>query len=104
MTFSTHELEAAILDQFGRWAWGSLEGHDGDNLVINGVDYTFTHVADGPEHADYDSSSSLWTVFKVDGKTYRKHGYYQSHYGSEWDGYIEEVKPREVTRIEWDAV
>lgn len=102
MSFSTRDLEEAIVSQFGRYAWSELSSYDGDNLTVNGEDYKFEYV--DADYGDYDSSSRLWVVFKVDGQAFRKTGYYQSHYGSEWDGYVEKVEPKEVTRIEWDSV
>jgi len=102
MSFSERDLEEAISNQLGRYVWGELSGYDGDNLSINGVDYTLEYV--DADYGDYDYSSQMWVVFRVDGQVYRKTGYYQSHYGSEWDGPLEKVSPREVTRIEWDAL
>jgi hypothetical protein len=101
MSFDTYDLDRAVTNEFGSYAWGEAQHYDGRNLPINGVDYTFEYV--DSDYGDYDYSSQMWVVFKVDGQAYRKTGFYQSHYGSEWDGRLEKVTPREVTKIEWDA-
>lgn len=35
-------------------------------------------------------------------RTFKKEGYYASHYGHEWDGYFSEVSPVEKTVIVWE--
>jgi hypothetical protein len=34
-----------------------------------------------------------WVVFQLGTQLFRKSGYYASHYGTDWDGPLEEVRP-----------
>ena len=44
-----------------------------------------------------------WTVFKIGERFFRTNGYYDSWNGAEWHGDIEEVVPKEVVRVEYEA-
>lgn len=104
MSLNPYAVQDALNNWSGYDVWGSFDWHAKQNnheVTIDGTTYPVEFVEFGPDHADYDSSSALYVVFKVGDETFRKWGYYQSHYGSEWDGDIEAVKPREVTKTEW---
>lgn len=40
---------------------------------------------------------SVWVVVKIGDQLFRKPGYYASHYGTDWDGTLEEVQVVERT-------
>lgn len=104
MSLNPYTVEAALVSEWGREPWGDFDwrAKNNDNQVtIDGTTYPVEFVEFGPDHADYDSSSALFVVFRVGDETFRKFGYYQSHYGSEWDGLIERVRAQEVTKTEW---
>ena len=89
MTYTLRDLEAAMEATYGSY-WADIKWSiekNGDTININGEDYKVEYV-----------------TFKVDNKTYQKTGYYQSHYGSEWDGPVFEVRPKQVTVTEWERV
>ena len=48
----------------------------------------------------------IWVVFKVigDDRLFRKRGYYASHYGTDWDGALEEVEAFEKVVTDYRPV
>lgn len=53
------------------------------------------------EYGGEGQGDDYWTVFKIQDRYFRKNGWYDSYNGSEWDGALEEVFPKEVKKIEW---
>lgn len=45
----------------------------------------------------------IWVVVKAGTQLFEKCGYYRSHYDSEWDGLLTEVKPVEKTITVYQA-
>lgn len=43
-------------------------------------------------------------VFRIGDRHFRKTGYYDSWAGGEWDGELEEVRPREKTIVVYDSI
>jgi hypothetical protein len=74
------------------WSGGKAEGEYA--LNIDGVSYTAEWVED---HGGMDKGSDRWVVFKVGDQLFKKSGFYASHYGTDWDGPLVEVKPVEKT-------
>lgn len=99
-------IDRAFTDLYGGdYCWESLPyclERNGDQINIDGKAYTVEFV----EHRDSDEeyTSQMHTIFKLDGVAYKKRGYYQSHYGSEWDGAITRVNPKTITVTEWEDV
>lgn len=84
--------------------WGASEWYEevawerGDKapyaLTIDGQTYVPEYVAD---HGGMDRGSDRWVVFKLGDQLFKKSGYYASHYGTDWDGELREVKPVQKT-------
>ena len=58
-------------------------------VEVNGTVYDVTTVED---YGGMDMGSTRYIVFEVDGRLFRKDGYYASHYGTDWDGDFREVR------------
>lgn len=50
-----------------------------------------------------EQGSHASILFQVGSQFFRKHGYYASHYGYDWDGIFEEVIPVEKTVTVYEA-
>lgn len=85
-------------------SWSELgyqaEG-DGVPIVVNGQEYTIKTVA---ETGGMDEGSHASYTFKVGDRYFIKTGYYQSHYGYDWDGDFFEVEPYEKTVTDYRRV
>ena len=93
---STSSIDSAV-DYWGEVHWGDV-----DTLTIDGVDYPLEVVeSHGGGEGD---GSEVWVVFKVDGRLFRKSGYYASHYGTDWDGSLEEVEAFEKTVTDYRTI
>lgn len=63
----------------------------------------FGHILKIYDHGGMDMGSELYVVIQVTSedlqtvRLFRKDGYYQSHYGSDWDGTFREVTAQERT-------
>lgn len=68
---------------------------DGDLYGIKSV----YHDGGGEGHGEYIES-----IIEVDGRLFRKTGYYMSYDGSTWDGDLEEVEAYEKTVIDYRPV
>lgn len=51
-----------------------------------------------------DEGSNASITFTYKGRTFRKSGYYASHYGYDWDGELIEVRPVEKTITVYEAI
>lgn len=69
-------------------------------VEVNGVTYPIEVVAD--HGGGEGSGEERWIVIKVDGRLFRKDGYYMSYEGSTFDSELREVSPvvKEVTFYE----
>lgn len=55
--------------------------------------------------SEYDEGcQARWLVFKVAERYFRKTGHYDSWAGGEWDGELEEVRPREKMITVYDSI
>lgn len=71
-------------------------------VVLNGNLYEIEsvyHDGGGEGHAE-----AIETVIKVDGRLFRKTGYYASHDGEYWDGDLEEVEAYEKTVTDYRRI
>jgi len=98
-------IDTAFKGLYGDYCWESLPFYierEGNQIFINDKFYTVEFVEHRGAYDDY--SSQMYNIFSLDGVTYKKRGYYQSHYGSEWDGGITRVEPKTTTVTEWEDV
>lgn len=73
--------------------WSELKYGSGDYvLVIDDVEYPAVYVE---SYGGMDKGSDIWVVFKLGEQLFKKSGFYASHYGTDWDGPLIEVKPVE---------
>lgn len=60
------------------------------------------------EHVEQFGGEGLgddaWYVWKIDGRFFKKQGWHQSHYGTEYGGDFTEVRAVPVQRTEWQSV
>lgn len=99
MSFTLTQLEEAVQEVDGSWSefgWGDID------VDIDGVTYSAKSVQriGGSE----GSGEYAAVIFSIDGRTFRKEGYYASHYGTDWDGELEEVESYEKTVIDYRAI
>ena len=125
MTYTVEQIRAAVednsdtnLDEFktnGRkvsWSnelvydypitdWYEVGESDG-RIVIDGeaVDYTVVESDLGGEgHGEH-----VFFVFRIGNQLFRKEGYYASHYGTDWDGPLDEVEVYEKTVMDYRPI
>lgn len=92
--YTPAEIEEAVNDWEG---WGELKWQkDGakETLTLRGEVIEVEKIDDFGGEGQGDS---IWVVIKVGDQLFRKDGYYLSHYGTDWDGEVTEVKPVERT-------
>lgn len=87
-----HELMQEDTDDFHKF-WKKL--YPDENVTIDLLD----------SYGGEDQGSDFWAVYRfsngIDTVLLKFDGYYQSHYGTEFNEWFE-VKPVEVTRIEYE--
>jgi hypothetical protein len=75
--------------------WSELKyKSDRYTVIVDGVDYKAEHV---DSYGGMDKGSDIWVVFRLGDQLFKKSGFYASHYGTDWDGPLVEVKPVEKT-------
>lgn len=87
--FNLDDLQSAFVK--AQVYWGDFD-YQPIQLTINGVYYVtepVTRVGDG--------EGEIYVVFKIEDRLFRKYGYNESFYGTEWDGDLEEVEEYEKT-------
>lgn len=103
MTVTASKVEQAFKNNddiyWGDFAWYLSSGRL-QALNIDGVEYPVEFV-DSYTGSEGDWSAETYVIFKVDGKTFKKTGHYQSHYGDDWDGPVYEAVPVEKVVTEW---
>lgn len=87
------DIEAAISEQED-WYWDEIEyytrGDDALTLSIDGTEYP-VKVEDEYTGGEGDWNTETFIIFKVGSQHFKKTGFYQSHYGNDWDGPLVEV-------------
>lgn len=81
-------------------SWSSF-GYSNGKVTIDGDEYEWEYVENigGEGEGEYRA-----VVFRVGDQLFRKEGYYQSHYGSDWDGNLEEVEAFEKTVTDYRPI
>lgn len=74
--------------------------YDEEKNVVVG-DLNLKYVDSGGAEGD---GAEKWVVFKVGKQLFRMTGYYSSWGDDDWDGDLEEVKPKQVMRTEYEGV
>jgi hypothetical protein len=95
MTYTAREVDQEIAHREG---WDNLVYKTDGYLtavLLQNEPVVLTKVAS--KNSDEETDSAVWVVVRVGGQYFRKEGYYQSHYGTEWDGSVHEVWPKEKT-------
>lgn len=102
MTFTKQDVENALNDEqfesYSEWAkrWSIIDAGDWYELssgkgrvTINDTEYEWESV----KHiGDEGQGEYAAVIFSIDGRLFRKEGYYASHYGTDWDGDLDEVE------------
>lgn len=100
MTFTVNDLADVMAndDEEGYgdlWSWLHYEADEVETSLGN-----VTQVETGKKYrAEYEFDTYM--VIEVQGRTFKKLGYYMSYDGQHWDGELTEVEKRPVTREEW---
>lgn len=86
--------------EFATVGWDDFYSNTGFIVGENGefIDYELVETTGGEGKGDEAS-----IVIKIGDQYFRKEGYYASHYGYDWDGDLEEVRPKVVERVEYFA-
>lgn len=103
MSFTAKQVEDALrVAAEGGNGWYSdpfqglaYEDSDIESVEINGVGYPVEVVETDPGGEGH--GESVYVIVKVGDQTFKKEGYYASHYGTDWDGDFFEVESREIT-------
>lgn len=110
MSFTVRDVDNAFIggnftdliggNEYNIETWDGLEYGSGA-VVINDRKYDWKCVASvgGEGEGEYRA-----LVFSIDGRLFRKEGYYASHWGTEWDGDLEEVEEYEKTVTDYRPV
>lgn len=98
LPYTAEEVErAVILDDDGWYEVGNRhwETKEYPTLRLRGKDVEVKRIADfgGGE----GQGEQTWVVIQVGSQLFRKDGFYQSHYGTDWDGDFREVKEQQKT-------
>jgi hypothetical protein len=72
----------------------SNEWKEFDCLILRGEKVPVVEVESA---GGMDMGTTAYVIFKVKDQFFQKDGWYQSHYGYEWDGQLYEVEPYEKT-------
>jgi hypothetical protein len=89
MTVTASKIDEAVEDHSGGWM--DVNWMDKDEtfaLLIDGEAVTAKKVDNSRLGT---GATDIWVVIEVDGRLFRKTGYYQSYDGSYWDGAVQEV-------------
>lgn len=97
--YTADEVEDAVensdsVDEYGdpRISWENLSYGDvpeGAVLNLRGEEVPVTRV-DGKPGAE-GGGEEIYVVIRVGSQLFKKEGWYQSHYGEDWDGDLREV-------------
>lgn len=101
MKLTAEQVEQAILDETGNYAWNNLGWDIKNSLVVDGESYEF-EVVDTQNDGEWGYET--YVVMRVGNQYFRKSGYYESHYGNDWDGDFEEVEEAEKKVTVWRTV
>ena len=79
--------------------WGEM--YDNGFIIVDGepVNYEVVDTTGG-----MDKGSHASVTFKIGDQYFRKEGFYASHYGTDWDGDFDEVRPVTVEKVEYAPV
>lgn len=120
MSFTLQDVDSAMeneqFETFSQWradhyksdGWSSIEENDWYELssgtgrvTLNDAEYQWSSVEfiGGEGQGEYTA-----VIFEIDGRLFRKEGYYASHYGADWDGDLEEVEAYEKTVTDYRTV
>lgn len=99
MNFTADELNEELSRGYDGWL--SIGNHDPDTFDSS---FGLVEIVDEGEsyRAEYEFDKFL--VVKVDGRLFKKSGYYASYDGTHWDGSLVEVEKKLVSREEWVEV
>jgi hypothetical protein len=93
MKLTTQQVETAITED-DDFYWGELEWEaehgDGFTLTIDDKEYP-VKFEEGYTGGEGDWNTETYVIFTLNDQSFKKTGYYQSHYGDDWDGPLIEV-------------
>lgn len=98
--YTASEVETAV-SQYGYW--GDLNyAADGKMYAVLLRDEPVLMEKAAGKSSDDETNSAVYVVVRIGTQYFRKDGWYQSHYGTQWDGTCREVKPTEKTVLVWE--
>lgn len=100
MTFTVNDLAEVMSEDNDRWygdQWSWL--HYESDVIYTSLGKVTRLETDKAYRAEYEFD--MYMIIEVQGRTFKKSGYYASYDGQHWDGDLVEVEKREVTREEW---
>ncbi len=90
---------ADVLDEYG---WHTIAYQDKPFAVI--IDGRAVIVKVHGKSRLGDGATEVWIAVEIEGRYFKKSGYHQSHYVTEWDGSLEEVSPQEKTVTVYERI
>lgn len=101
MSYDSDDVETAM----ERQSWHEVAGMDKGEpfaLLLDGE--AVLAVKSDNSKLGEGAGSDVWIVIEINGRFFKKSGYHESHYGTDWDGTLDEVKPREATVTVYDNI
>lgn len=95
------DIEGHALEE----GWGELAYYDdgySTTITLRGEDAHIVMVESKPGREG--GGEDIYVVVKVGDQFFQKDGFYASHYGSDWDGEVTEVRPVEKTITVYEPV
>lgn len=112
--YTAEQVLTALTDDTAEWQhWKTGEWEPGFSVNDGWLDVggKRLHIGSNVEVVDVvtetggmDEGSAASVVFKVGDQLFKKDGYYQSHYGYDWDGDLYEVEAFEKTVTDYRTV
>lgn len=97
--FTLKELDEFLSKSYD--GWNSLGNEDPSFIE---TPYGLVEVVEIDQRYVDDYQFDAWLIVSLNGKLYKKSGFYQSYDGYSWDGKLTRVEKKPVTREEWVEV
>lgn len=103
--YTTEEIENAVAEREEGDGWFDLDWAENGHKVKVTLQGEETEVekVDGKPSAE-GGGEHVYIILKAGDQFFEKTGYYASHYGTDWDGDVTEVRPVEKTMTVYEAV
>jgi hypothetical protein len=81
-------VEVSAAANEGDCGWDFIGYGEDVTLTLRGEEVPVEYIA---RHGGMGEGDDIWVVFRLGTQLFKKSGYYASHYGTDWDGDLNEV-------------